>query len=473
MHFEDINVSGVWDDSRRVTPGSLFAALPGPITSGENFIPEAVEKGAAVILLQADLKQTYSVRFPQVKFKGVDDPRAAFRLAVEQFYGRPSDKVRVIGVTGTNGKTTVTYFLESVLNAAGRATGVTGTVNSRVPGRRIAAKNTTPGMLDNQIFLNDLAIREIPYLVMEVSSHALAQGRVDLINFCGAVFTNLTGDHLDYHGDMEKYFAAKSRLFLELTPKAWAVINADDPFGQRLKLFTLSRVLTYAIDGEAEVKAVIRHCSRKGASFDVIFSGGSVRIETPFTGKHNVYNILAAFAAGLGEGFSPELIKRGIEALKNVPGRLERVDCGQDFDVFIDFAHTDDGLKNVLLALQEVKHNKLILVFGCGGDRDRTKRPRMGRVACDLADHSIITSDNPRSEEPMAIINEIIPGFLIPNFEVVVDRTEGIVRALGMAEPGDIVLLAGKGHETYQILKDKTVDFIERDIIEQYFRNKD
>lgn len=465
MRFEGTDVNAVWDDSRRVTPGSLFAALDGPQKKGELFIPEAVNRGAVVVVLPQAMREAFSLRYPQVQFRGVDDPRAAFREIAEHFYGKPSDKVRVIGVTGTNGKTTITYVLESILTAAGKSCGVVGTVNYRVAGRVMPSINTTPGMLDNQIFLSDLRARGIPYSVMEVSSHALAQGRTDLIGFCGAVFTNLTGDHLDYHKTMEAYFEAKSRLFTGLTAEAYAVINADDAWGQKLAVLTRARVLTYGIDRQADVRAVVREFGRKGAQFDVCFPGGKVEIRTVFTGKHNVYNILAAFAAGLGEGFSVATIKEGIESLHNVPGRLERVDVGQAFDVFIDYAHTDDGLKNVLQALQEVKHRQLIVVFGCGGDRDSSKRSRMGQVACALADWSILTSDNPRSEDPLAIIREVVPGFSRNNYDVLVDREAAIRRALEMAGPGDIVLLAGKGHETYQVLKDQTIDFIERDIV--------
>ena len=418
-----------------------------------------------MILLPRDCERAWSVRYPHVRFVGVDDPRQEFCAVVSSFYGRLSDRVRVIGVTGTNGKTTITYFLESLLAAAGKSSGVVGTVNSRVGGKSVPSRNTTPGALDNQIFLKTLVDQGVPYSVMEVSSHALAQGRVDLVDFCGALFTNLTGDHLDFHGTMEKYFEAKSLLFSRLPAEAWAGINIDDGWGRKLVAMTCARVLTYGIDGQADVRAVIHEFGRKGARFDVMFPGGKVGIVTPFTGKHNVYNILAAFAAGLGEGIPAGTIRRGIEVLVNVPGRLERVDCGQDFDVFIDYAHTDDGLKNVLLALHEVKHKKLILVFGCGGDRDRSKRPRMGKIACELADWSIITSDNPRSEEPQQIIDEIIPGFAVKNYEVVVDRLAAVHRALEMASQGDIVLLAGKGHETYQVLKDKTIDFVERDIV--------
>ncbi|MEI6437606.1 MAG: UDP-N-acetylmuramoyl-L-alanyl-D-glutamate--2,6-diaminopimelate ligase [Candidatus Omnitrophota bacterium] len=472
MLFKGIDVTAVWDDSRRVTPGSLFAAIDGPVVKGESFIPQAVANGAVVVVASLSCAQEFRHRYSDVTFYGVADPKDAFRRIVEEFYGEPSKKIRVIGVTGTNGKTTITYFLESVLAAAGKSCGVIGTVNYRVAGKILPSTNTTPGMLDNQIFLSRLLEQGVPYSVMEVSSHALAQGRVELIGFCGAIFTNLTGDHLDYHGSMENYFEAKNRLFNGLAVQAYAVINTDDAWGKKLAASSRGRVISYGIDDTADVRAVVHEFGRKGARFEVRYPGGVVEIKTVFTGKHNVYNILAVFATGLGEGFPVDVIKRGIESLVNVPGRLERVDCGQDFDVFIDYAHTDDGLKNVLLALREVKHKRLIAVFGCGGDRDRTKRPRMGKVACELADLSVVTSDNPRSEDPSGIIEEILPGFTRKNYEVVVEREAAIKRALEIARAGDIILLAGKGHETYQVLKDRTVDFVERDIVDSFLKER-
>jgi UDP-N-acetylmuramoyl-L-alanyl-D-glutamate--2,6-diaminopimelate ligase len=470
--FLESEVADVFDDSRRVTPGSLFAAVSGPQAKGEDFIPQAVEKGARFVVLGDKVRGDYEARYPDVSFIRVPDPRGAFRSIVDVYYGRPSQNVRVLGITGTNGKTTITYFLEAILKAAGQECGVVGTVNCRVAGDILPSKNTTPGFLDNQIFLRGLADRNIRYSVMEVSSHALDQGRVDLIGFRGAVFTNLTGDHLDYHKTMEDYFQAKAKLFSGLAPDAFAVINVDDEYGRRLLQMTKARVITYGIKNPADIKAEVQDLGLKGSRFTVTFPGGKLFLKTDFIGLHNVYNILAACAAGLEEGISPEKVKKGIESLHHVPGRLERVDAGQDFYLFIDYAHTDDGLKNVLESLRAVRHKRLIVVFGCGGDRDRTKRPRMGRVACDLADHVILTSDNPRSEDPDDIIAEIIPGFSKCIYEVVVDREAAIERALAIARPGDIVLLAGKGHETYQILKHTTIDFVERDIVMRILKEK-
>jgi len=469
---QDSEVAAVFDDSRRVTPQSLFAALAGPQVKGEEFIAQAIANGACFVVLGDEAPGGWEARYPDVNFIRVPDPRGVFRSIVEVFYGHPSQFVRVLGITGTNGKTTITYLLEAVLKAAGKDCGVVGTVNCRVSGKTLPSKNTTPGLLDNQIFLRGLADKHISHSVMEVSSHALDQGRVELIDFRGAIFTNLTGDHLDYHKTMEEYFQAKARLFSSLSPDAFAVINVDDEYGRRLLAMTTAQVITYGIKNPADIKAEVQDLGLKGTCFTVTFPGGQLSLKTDFIGLHNVYNILAGFAAGLAEGIAPEKVKQGIESLHHVPGRLERVDVGQEFHLFIDYAHTDDGLKNVLESLRAVRPKRLIVVFGCGGDRDRTKRPRMGRVASDLADHAILTSDNPRSEDPDKIIAEIIPGFTKSIFEVVVDREAAIERAIEMARPGDIVLLAGKGHETYQVLKHTTIEFVERDIVTRILNEK-
>jgi UDP-N-acetylmuramoyl-L-alanyl-D-glutamate--2,6-diaminopimelate ligase len=469
--FLEKDIPAVWDDSRRVTPGSLFAALPGPRQDGLVFLEAALNAGAQAVVLSRDAAAGIKGKHPQACFIPVDDPARVFRAIAGRFYGYPSRRVKAIGITGTNGKTTISYILESILKAAGFTSGVIGTVNSRVGEEIFPSRNTTPGFLDNQIFFADLVRRKVPYAVMEVSSHALDQGRVDLIDFNGAVFTNLTGDHLDYHKTMDAYFNAKARLFTTLSQKAYAVINADDPWGRKLKYLSQARVFSFAIDSEAHVRAVSVRCGLEGSSFHIVYPGGKIAVKSILTGKHNVYNILAAFAAGLGEGLDPMVMRYGIEALMNVPGRLERVACDRGFYVFIDYAHTDDGLRNVLGALKQVRHRRLIVVFGAGGDRDRTKRPRMGRVACEMADHSILTSDNPRSEDPVSIIREIEGGFTKKTYDVIPDRREAIGRALSMAGKSDIVLLAGKGHETCQVLKDGPVDFVERDIVKGYFQS--
>jgi len=307
----------------------------------------------------------------------------------------------------------------------------------------------------------------VHYCVMEASSHALDQGRLEGVHFSAGIFTNLTQDHLDYHKDMESYFRAKSLLFRDLSSDAVAVINVDDEYGKRLCPLTNSKIISYAIDGPADVSAKNISYHLSGTHFEIVFPEGMIKVHTRFIGKHNIYNILAAFAWGLSQNLSPESIRQGIEELTCVPGRLEPVENNKDFFVFIDYAHTEDGLVNVLKALKAVSSQKIILVFGCGGDRDRTKRPKMARAACDLADHSIVTSDNPRSEDPQTIINEVITGFTKKNFEICVERKEAIARALQLAQKDQIVLIAGKGHEDYQIFKDRTIKFNEREIVKE------
>jgi UDP-N-acetylmuramoyl-L-alanyl-D-glutamate--2,6-diaminopimelate ligase len=307
----------------------------------------------------------------------------------------------------------------------------------------------------------------VEYGVIEASSHALDQERLEGIHFSAGIFTNLTQDHLDYHKNMDNYFKAKSLLFRDLSSSAVSVINVDDEYGKRLCPLTNSKVITYAIDTPADVRAQNISYHLSGSQFEIVFSKGRIKIHTSFIGKHNIYNMLAAFAWGLSQDLNPELIHRGIEKLTHVPGRLEPVENNKGFFIFIDYAHTEDGLVNVLKALRDVKSEKIILVFGCGGDRDKTKRPKMAGAACRLADYSIVTSDNPRNEDPQAIINEIITGFTKRNYEICVDRKEAIGRALKMAQKDQIILIAGKGHEMTQVFKDRTIAFNEREIVKE------
>ncbi len=469
--YADYQVALVSCDSREAQMGGLFVALPGFKFDGNDFIKDAVAQGAHVIVKKGPARDLGNYTIPEsVCVLDVDDPKAFLRDAALRFYQNPSTKVRTIGVTGTNGKTTITYLLESIIHAASKQTGVIGTVNYRVGHQIIPSTNTTPGFIDNQRFLFQLAEQKVAYCVMETSSHALAQGRLDGIGFVGGVFTNLTQDHLDYHRDMETYFQAKALLFSGLGPEAVAVINADDAYGCRLIGLTKAKVLTYGIDTAADVRAVDIHYALSGTAMGIVYPNGRITLNTRLIGKHNVYNLLAAFAQGLAEGFSPLVIAAGLEAMRHVPGRLEAIDGPQDYFIFIDYAHTEDGLVNVLNGLRAVSRNRIIVVFGCGGDRDRTKRPKMGRAVCQLADYAIVTSDNPRSEDPQAIIDEVLGGFTRNNYEACVDRREAIGRALKMAQRDDIVLLAGKGHENYQVLKEGQIPFNERAIVEAYLK---
>ncbi len=466
--LKGLEILAVSCDSREDQKDGLFVALNGAKFNGEDFIRDAAAKGAKVIVrFRPDVKHSKESLGENCFFLEVDDPRDFLHKIAPRFYGKPSDKIKSIGITGTNGKTTITYLIESIVHAAGKHCGVIGTVNYRIGKKILPSKNTTPGFLDNQRYLAQLVDLKADYCVMEVSSHALVQGRLSGIDFAAGIFTNLTQDHLDYHKDMESYFKAKAILFKGLSSKAFAVINIDDAYGRRLLTRSKAKVLTYAIDRPADVRAegIIYHLS--GSVFEIVYPKGKIKLSTRFIGKHNIYNILAAFTWGLTEGMKPQTIGQGIENLTHVPGRLEAVENNKGIYIFIDYAHTEDGLLNVLRSLKAVSVEKLILVFGCGGDRDRTKRPKMAQAACELADHSIVTSDNPRNEDPQAIINEIITGFTRKNYEVCVDRREAIARALKLAQKEQTVLIAGKGHEDYQIFKDRTIHFDEREVVKE------
>ncbi len=468
--FKDYVINILSCDSREEQVNGLFVALPGLSVNGADFIKDAITKGARAVAIHGSSRQIGDYLIPQeVALVDVDDPKVFLRQAARIFYGNPSADVCTVGITGTNGKTTITYLLESIIHANCMQCGIIGTVNYRVGKRIYPSKNTTPGFLDLQRFLFHLKQEKVDACVMEVSSHALHQGRLDGINFTAAVFTNLTQDHLDYHRTMEDYFQAKALLFTSLGDNAGAIINSDDVYGKRLVQSSKGRVLTYAIDAKAAVRAENIRYDVSGTQFDIIFPDGSLFVSTRLVGRHNVYNILAAAACAFFLKVPLTVIKSGIDLLSYIPGRLELVDCGQDFAVFIDYAHTEDGLVNVLGALRTIGCSKITVVFGCGGDRDKTKRPKMGRAVSQFADFAFVTSDNPRSEDPQAIINDILSGFTTTNYIVCPDRREAITQALSSAKKGHIILLAGKGHEDYQILKDKTIQFNERKIVESFF----
>jgi len=398
----------------------------------------------------------------------VPDAREALALLSAAALGDPARSLRLVGVTGTNGKTTTTYLIDAALRAAGHAVGLIGTVQYRVGGRLLEASRTTPESSDLQALFRQMADEGCTDVVMEVSSHSLDLKRVHGCAFEVAVFTNLTRDHLDFHGDMERYFAAKRRLFdTYLREGGHAVINADDDRAADLAAVSRGRVWTYGIQRKADVTASGITLSLRGTRFRARTPAGELAVETPLIGRFNVENFLAGLTAVLALGLEPATALAGLVTMTGVPGRLERVSAGQDFAVIVDYAHTDDALKNLLETLRELKPRRLITVFGCGGDRDRTKRPLMGAVASRLSDVVIVTSDNPRSEPPEAILEEIqrgMNGSRRAERHAIVDRREAISRALEMAGPGDAVVIAGKGHETYQVLRDRTVPFDDRQV---------
>ncbi|MEO8677566.1 MAG: UDP-N-acetylmuramoyl-L-alanyl-D-glutamate--2,6-diaminopimelate ligase [Vicinamibacterales bacterium] len=454
-------VSAIAYDSRRVAAGSMFVALRGLKADGVAFAEQAVSRGAQVIV--AESPRPDNVRAPWLV---VRDARLALALLADRFYDHPSGKMRVVGVTGTNGKTTTAYLLCAILDAADLKAGMLGTVAYRVGGEDREASRTTPEAPDVQQLFSEMLAQGCKSAVMEVSSHALSLKRVDGIRFAAAVFTNLTRDHLDFHADMEAYFAAKRRLFELLPAGAPGVINLDDPRGASL-VEICGRPVTYAITAAADVTAGPVEMTLAGLRFEITTPRGAVQIRSRLVGKPNVYNILAATAAAVALDVPLAAVARGIEGLAGVPGRFEVVSSADDdVTVVVDYAHTDDALRNLLETARPLAAKRLVTVFGCGGDRDRSKRPLMGMVAARLSDVVVITSDNPRSEDPRRIIEEIERGIpagsqssRTPSVVAVVDRAEAIERAVAAANSGDVVLIAGKGHEKYQQIGDRVLPF--------------
>ena len=440
-------------DSRQVAPKTLFVALRGVHTDGHHFLADALDRGATVLVLE-EFPVALQERVQQAGCTVVKVPnsRQAFGLLASAYYGHPGRHLRLIGITGTNGKTTTSYIIESILQAAGKAVGVIGTVSYRIGAATLPASHTTPDALELHHLLAQMVEANLGYAVMEVSSHALDQERVWGCRFETAVFTNLSRDHYDYHGTAEAYFAAKARLFQDL-PAVWHILNLDDAYGQRLLDMSRARLLTYGLEGEATCKPSAVQHGLDGIRFTLSTTKGQLEITSPLVGRHNVYNLLAGIAVAIALDIDAAAITQGIAQLQRVPGRLERVDGGQDFAVFVDYAHTPDALEQVLQLVRAETTGRLITVFGCGGDRDPGKRPLMGQVATRLSDYTIITSDNPRTEDPQYIIDEIITGVQnAADYVALPERQEAIAHAIAMAQPWDTVVIAGKGHEDYQIL---------------------
>jgi len=450
-------------DSRQVQRGSLFFAIQGEKADGHAFIPQALDRGAIAVV-----SERQAPKDPASRWVRVPRIRRALSTAGRLFFGQPDLSLKLVGITGTNGKTTTAFLVDSVLRAAGITTGLFGTIEYRVAGRALPALNTTPESLDLWSYLAQTVQAGGTGAVMEVSSHALAQERVWGLPYFVAVFTNLTRDHLDYHKDFEHYFAAKRRLFegLGTPPPAWAVINLDDPWGKKLLDLPGSQRLTYGMNSNAQVKVKHLDSRHNGLEGTIVTPAGRLELVSSLVGRANLANILAAAAASVAYGIPLEKIEEGIENLKAVPGRFERIDEGQSFLVVVDYAHTDDALRNVLSTARELTRNRLIVVFGCGGERDRAKRPLMGEAAGSLSDLAVLTSDNPRSEDPLLIMNDALVGLQKAGkpYWAEVDRGKAIRKAIEEAREGDVVVLAGKGHETYQILKDGVVPFDDREV---------
>ena len=458
----EISVCGVSDDSRRIRPGWLFVAVPGTTVDGHRFVRDALASGARAVITQQPIPLPAGVASVVV-----DDSRSALARLAMVFAGvdrlQNRGLLRLIGVTGTNGKTTTCYLIRSILAASDLRTALLSTITYDLFSRQLPAQMTTPPPTQLAEHLAEAARAGVSHVVMEASSHALHQRRLDGLTMAVGVFTNLSGDHLDYHGDMPHYLQAKKRLFDRLGEQAHAVANADDPATTELLGDCPAPQITYGLNGLADVRATIQDSGLTGSRFELTTLTGATTVELPLIGQHNVRNALAAAAAAVAMNVDLETIQRGLAAVGQVPGRLQRAGTGDEpITVLVDYAHTDDALQNVLASLQPLKKRRIITVFGCGGDRDRTKRPRMGRVATTLSDWVIVTSDNPRTEKPAAIIDQIVAGIDAPTrrrTEVEPDRLRAVERAIEVAREGDLVLIAGKGHENYQDIGDRRVAF--------------
>jgi UDP-N-acetylmuramoyl-L-alanyl-D-glutamate--2,6-diaminopimelate ligase len=459
----DTPVTGIHYDSRQVQPGFVFVCIPGYRTDGHAYIDDALARGAAALIVSQDVPATGGRRSacgcPGVAWARVGDTRLALAEAAAVFYGHPSRGLGLFGVTGTNGKTTTTRLIEAVLQKGDGPAAAIGTIwNQR----------TTPESLDLQRILRQWADQGIRSVAMEVSSHGIYLQRVAACEFDVAVFTNLTQDHLDFHRDLKEYLTVKLRLFQGLGRErskgrsCYAAVNLDDPAGREVVGATGVPVITYGALEHADVQARNVSLSERGTGFTLVYQGRETPFRVLLPGKFNVYNCLAAIAVGLGEGMEPALIRDVLAGVAGVPGRFQTVDRGQEFSVVVDYAHTPDGLQNVLRTARSLARGRVITVFGCGGDRDAGKRPLMGKIAGQWSDVSILTSDNPRSEEPLGIIRQIESGIrelADARYEVIPDRRQAIGRALRSARPGDFVVIAGKGHENYQIIGDQVLGF--------------
>jgi UDP-N-acetylmuramoyl-L-alanyl-D-glutamate--2,6-diaminopimelate ligase len=468
----DQEITGITYDSRRVMPGHIFVAMRGERTDGHRFVEAAIDRGAAAIVLERDT--SFNPRATRIK---VSDARRSMARASAQFYHHPSQNLKVVGITGTNGKTTTAFMVRAIMEAAGIPCGLLGTVQYQIGQRVIPAERTTPESVEIQEMMSEMLRVGCGGVSMEVSSHALDQSRVAEVDFDVALFTNLSQDHLDYHGTMEDYFESKVRLFSALgtVRKAGrAVVNADDAYGRELieRLGGDHAVVSYGVSSAAIIRAEDVCVSAEGSSFAVHTPRGSISVSLPLIGRYNVSNALAAIGASYALGIDLPTAESALAQFRAVPGRIEKLDIPENFKIFVDYAHTAEALRNVLSTLAELTRGRVIVVFGCGGDRDQGKRKPMGQVACELADYSILTTDNPRTEDPREILKQVEESFTSTGcgrYQVLEDRREAIERALDIARPGDTVLIAGKGHETYQEFADTVVPFSDRQVVEEYF----
>lgn len=464
-NIDAVSLSGhVCCDSRQVAPGDVFVAIKGPQADGHDFIEGAIGRGAALVIAQKPVH----VEIPSVV---VPDSALMLGQLAHAAHDWPGNSMVTLGITGTNGKTTIAYLTRAILNAAGLNCGMIGTVEYDLgKGQVTPADNTTPGAPRIAQMMGQMRENGLAAMVMECSSHGLHQQRTAGISFNAAAFSNLTGDHLDYHGDRDSYLTAKSKLFEELPQQSIAVLNIADEASKYIAQKTPAQVWWYGIDSHADINSRIVSIDMDGSELEMSVLGERINVHLPLIGRHNVSNFLAAVGLVRAAGVNLSDIAQALDNFKGTPGRLEKIDCGQNFTVLVDYAHTDDALRHALVTISELTTSRVIVVFGCGGQRDQSKRPRMGQVAQELADIVVVTNDNPRQEDPQAIIDQIKTGFIptdMKKISEIPDRREAITFALQTAQPTDVVLIAGKGHESYQLIGEKRFDFDDRKVAQE------
>lgn len=457
---DEIDISGIFYDRLRMTKNSIYVAIniytqldKIELPDGHPYVWEAIERGAVCVVLQRDI-----VCPPEIVKIIVPDSRVALSLLSDKFYGSPSKSFKLIGVTGTNGKTTTTHILEQILSIYHNF-GLIGSLYYKINGRISHSKDTTPEPPDLQAIFREMAESQVNYCALEASSHGIDFHRLDNLDFAAGIFTNLTPDHLDYHITMKNYRDAKLKFFSGLSKNAIAVVNMDDSFANYFINGTSAKLLKTGLQPAADIYAANIHYEISRTIFELHTLVGTIPVCSPLVGEFNVYNVLSATAAAIGLGVPLDVIKKGLEKPLTISGRFEKVDCGQSFGVIVDYAHTPDSMKNVLITAKQLQPNRLITVFGCGGNRDKTKRPLMGEIACKYSDRVILTSDNPRYEDPFDIIRDIQSGIAAGSYTVEIDRKSAIIRAIEMAKPGDMVMILGKGHEKYQEINGTTISF--------------
>ena len=466
-NFRDVEITGITNDSRKVGPGYIFVAIKGHKADGHNFIKKALESGAQAVVSEERL--ALNQKIPHII---VRNTRKALSSLSCYFYNNPSQKINVVGVTGTNGKTTTTFLTKSIIEKAGYKVGLIGTINYQIGEKIIPAQETTPESVELQGLIAEMVAAKMKFAVMEVSSHSAVQYRIEDISFKTAVFTNISAEHMDYHKTITNYLDAKIGLFKNLTRDSFAILNADDEFSKYFADKTSAKILWYGIKNNADIKAGICRESTSNTMIKLRYSGMKIDVKIPFMGLHNVYNSLASVANAISLGFELDVIKAGIEDAPVVPGRLETVPCKRGFKVVVDYAHTPHALETVLHSLKNLVKGRILLVFGCGGDRDKEKRPMMGKIANENSNIFWITNDNPRSEDPLSIIEDIKAGIKPGRtFYIQTNRKKAIEEAIAEAKSGDLVLIAGKGHERYQIIKDTRIPFDDREVVKEILAN--